>query len=181
MAERTISTLMGHGAHLIKRFLASLSPAEPPSADVRWAREHLLEEEAELWHRMSRADRRHSLGVARRSQLALGPEASRPMLAAALLHDVGKVASGLGTGRRVMATVVVKAVGRGRAVGWSEANGARRLIGLYANHPQLGAQLLERAGSDPLTIAWTREHHLPEQQWTVPQRVGGALSAADDD
>ena len=54
---------------------------------------------------MSRADRRHAAGVARRVEVALGDEATRPVLAAALLHDVGKTESGLGTYGRVIATI----------------------------------------------------------------------------
>ena len=41
--------------------------------------------------------------------------------------------------------------------------------------------MLALAGSDPLTVAWAREHHLPEDEWTVPTAVGEALKAADDD
>jgi hypothetical protein len=37
------------------------------------------------------------------------------------------------------------------------------------------------AGSDPLTVAWTREHHRPEAEWTVDPDLGAALKAADDD
>jgi hypothetical protein len=48
-------------------------------------------------------------------------------------------------------------------------------------HPELGADLLGLAGSAPLTVAWTAEHHLPPDQWTVPAAVGDALKAADDD
>ena len=48
-------------------------------------------------------------------------------------------------------------------------------------HPDLGADLLQLAGSDPLTVAWAREHHLPEPEWTVPTPIGRALKDADDD
>jgi hypothetical protein len=54
-------------------------------------------------------------------------------------------------------------------------------VGLYLLHPQLGADLLTLAGSDPLTVAWAKEHHLPPDQWTVDRAVGEALEAADDD
>ena len=53
-------------------------------------------------------------------------------------------------------------------------------VGRYLHHDELGAGLLERAGSDPLTVAWAREHHLPRERWTVPLDVGDALKAADD-
>ena len=61
--------------------------------------------EAGLWRRMSAADRRHAVVVARRVDGTLGPAATRAVLAAALLHDVGKIESGFGPVRRVAATV----------------------------------------------------------------------------
>jgi hypothetical protein len=30
-------------------------------------------------------------------------------------------------------------------------------------------------------VAWAREHHLPEDQWTVPPHLAHALKDADDD
>lgn len=172
---------MGHLTHLVKRFFGSLVPLPPSAVDTAWAEQQLLPDEAGLWRRMSRADRRHSVGVARRVDGALGGDASRSVLAAGLLHDVGKVASGLGPYRRVLATVALRLVGRSRAIGWCRAGGARQRLGLYADHPAVGAELLEQAGSEPLTVAWAREHHISPRQWTVPQPVGQALKDADDD
>jgi hypothetical protein len=54
-------------------------------------------------------------------------------------------------------------------------------VGLYLQHAEVGADLLEMAGSDPLTVAWTREHHRPESEWTVDPHIAGALKTADDD
>lgn len=149
--------------HLAKRFFGSLRRGAPAEED--WALALLIEGERELWGRMSDPDRRHAVGVAQQ----LG-ERPRPVLAAALLHDVGKVESGLGTFARVGATLL-GAVRRD----W----GGR--VGAYLRHDAIGAELLAAAGSDPLTVAWTREHHLPENRWTVPLDVGRALKAADDD
>jgi hypothetical protein len=159
-------------SHLVRRFVGSLWPAGPKAADAAWAEDQLLPGERELWWRMSRTDRRHAAGVARRVARALGADATRPVLAAALLHDVGKTVSGLGTWGRVVATVVGAARGRERP---------RGAIGDYLRHPDLGAALLADAGSDPLTVAWAREHHLPGREWTIDMRIAGALKAADDD
>ncbi|MCU1376362.1 MAG: hypothetical protein JWO68_3648 [Actinomycetia bacterium] len=158
--------------HLVRRFFGSLRPGGPAAVDEAWARSHLLAGEQELWARMSGADRRHAAGVARRVVADLGATASRPVVAAALLHDSGKVASGLGTFARVGATLVGAAVGRDRPGG---------RVGRYLRHPQLGAALLAEAGSDPLTVAWAAEHHLPPVGWTLPPELARALSAADDD
>jgi hypothetical protein len=97
------------------------------------------------------------------------------VLAAALLHDVGKTRVGLRTPGRVVATLAGMARGRERM-----AAGEGR-IARYLRHDAIGAALLEEAGSDPLTVAWTREHHSPEDSWTVDPAVGAALKAADDD
>jgi hypothetical protein len=162
-------------AHLAKRFFGSLRPGGPPAAEGAWVRSQLLPGEWELWSAMSGPDRRHSAAVARRVEAALGPRATKPVLAAALLHDVGKSASRLRTPSRVVATVTAGVVGRERASGWDSA------IGRYLRHDEQGAALLAEAGSDPLTVAWTRQHHLPRDQWTVPQPEADALKAADDD
>ena len=135
--------------------------------------ERLGEGEQELWARMSGPDRRHALVVAR--AVASTAEGGQPwVLAAALLHDVGKVDSQLSTIARVPATVV-GLVARERA-----ASGQGRLA-RYLRHDEIGAALLERAGADPRTVAWAREHHLPPERWTVPRRAGEVLKAADDD
>ena len=172
---------MGSFGHLAKRFVGSLRPGGPPADETTWVHEQLLPAERELWARMSRPDRRHAADVARRVERSLGHEASRPVLAAALLHDVGKVESGLRTYGRVVATLSAKVAGAGAAADWRRQRGFTRRVGLYLQHDQLGGDLLALAGSDPLTVAWAREHHRPEEEWTVPLATGEALKAADDD
>ena len=141
----------------------------------------LLPAELALWRRMSGPDRRHAVEVAERVERALGHEATRPVLAAALLHDVGKIESGLRTYGRVVATLSAKVAGPEMAPTWQKQRGYARKVGLYLQHDEIGADLLELAGSDPLTVAWTREHHRPESEWTVDPHIAGALKAADDD
>jgi hypothetical protein len=168
-------------AHLVGRFFGSLRPGGPSPDDERWARGQLMEAEQRLWTQLSGADRRHAVGVARRTSEALGPAADTSVLAAALLHDVGKLTSRLGTYGRVVATIAGKVAGRDMAAAWSEGRGFTRRVGLYLRHDQLGAEMLQLAGSAPLTAAWAAEHHLPPERWTVPSTVGAALKAADDD
>ena len=172
---------MSTPGHLAKRFFGSVLPLGPTPGDQAWALDLLLPGEQQVWHRMSRQDRRHAAGVAHRVEVTLGTEAARPVLAAALLHDCGKVVSGLGTYGRVIATLSVKLAGHDHAMAWSETAGFTRRVGLYAEHPRLGADLLGIAGSAPMTVAWCAEHHQPESEWTVPLAIGLALKAADDD
>jgi hypothetical protein len=147
--------------HLARRFFGSLRRGAP--AAEQWAIDQLGAGERELWTRMSDPDRRHAVDVAQRV-----PERLR---VAALLHDVGKVESGLGTFARAGVTLLGLA-GRDR---W------RGRVGQYLHHDVVGADLLRAAGSDPLTVAWAREHHLPRERWTVAPEDGDALKAADDD
>ncbi len=172
---------MAGAAHLTRRFLGSLRPGGPSPADQAWADGLLTPSELRLWRRMSGPDRRHAVAVAHRVERALGIDATRPVLVAALLHDVGKLESGLGTYGRVVATVSARVGGRDTAERWSTGRGFTRRVGLYLRHDELGGNLLALAGSDPLVVAWAREHHLPAERWRVPAEVGGALKAADDD
>jgi hypothetical protein len=141
----------------------------------------MLERETELWRAMPGPDRRHAVAVAHRVERALGNEATRPVLAAALLHDVGKTVSGLRTFGRVVATLAGRRAGPGYARAMSNETGMIRKIGLYLRHPELGGDLLALAGSDQLTVTWTREHHKPEESWTLDPAVAHALKSADDD
>lgn len=166
--------------HLAKRFVGSLSRARPPADDDGWARGHLGPGEQTLWARLDPADQRHAVGVARRVVADLG-DPERAVVAAALLHDVGKTVSGLGTFGRVGATVVTVVVGRARVAARAGDDGAIGRVGAYVTHDVIGAALLHDAGADPLTVAWAAEHHLPPERWTVPAEIGRALHAADDD
>ena len=170
---------MSGPVHLARRFFGSLSPRPLAPADDEWVAETLVAGERGLWDRMPLADRKHAAGVAREVATML-PDPPRPVLAAALLHDVGKIESGLGTFGRVLATVVGAVVGRDRAASWS-GSGLRGRVGSYLRHDRIGAELLQGAGADPLTVTWAREHHLPSGRWTIDPTVAGALAAADDD
>jgi hypothetical protein len=165
-----------HLLHLVRRFVGSLNPSGPPAADDGWARAHLLPGEVDLWSQMSGPDRRHAVTVARRVN-----STDRAVVAAALLHDVGKIEAGLGPFGRSAATVAAAVLGHERVAAWSNRPGWRGRFGRYVLHPDLGGLLLAGAGSDPLTMAWATEHHRPPERWTVPAEIGAALKAADDD
>jgi hypothetical protein len=151
---------------LVRRFVGSLSRQPPAPGDEAWAEAQLSASEIRLWRRMANADRRHAISVARRMAGEYG--ADRPVMAGALLHDCGKVEAGLGTFARVGATVVIAVVGRER-VGHGDDRIAR-----YARHEPIGADLLRRAGSDPVTVA------LVGGTADAPADALAALRAADD-
>jgi hypothetical protein len=197
----------GSFGHLARRFFGALSPAGPPPSDEVWVRSVLLPGEVALWERMSGPDRRHALEVARDALARLGSSCSavvatgsatgsgreaaggvpagagREVAAAALLHDVGKIESDLGTFARVGVTVAAVVFGRDRVVaaGQGGSGGLRARAAGYLTHDRIGARLLREAGSHPTTSTWAEEHHLPEGRWSLERRVAEALGAADGD
>ena len=122
--------------HLIRRFFTSLSRRPPAISDVTWVNENLLAGEFTLWLRMKSYDQRHSIEVARRFT-ALYPAFTRDQVAAALLHDIGKVESELGVAGRVIATVV-----------GPKGSKFRR----YHEHEVIGLRLCGEAGASSETV-----------------------------
>ena len=175
---------MARLGHLTRRFFGSLRPGGPPRSEQEWAESQLLPGERQIWCALSGPDRRHSAAVARRVESTLGPSTTRPVLAAALMHDSGKAVSGLRTPGRVVATILAATSIRtdDDAMRWERSGSRwRRSMGAYRRHPVLGADMLCDIGSDPLTVAWTREHHLPPDRWTIDRTIATALHEADDD
>ena len=126
--------------HLARRFVGSLSRRAPLAGDEGWASAQLLAHELDLWRSMSNVDRRHAIEVARQCERLRGA-GRREEMAAALLHDVGKVESGLGTLGRVAATIVGPRTRRFRA---------------YHDHERIGSEWLAAGGSSPVTVDLVR-------------------------
>lgn len=123
--------------HLVRRWWSSLSRRPPSAEDLEWVHGHLLSGEFALWMRMEVADRRHSVLVARRF-VGLRSDSSRDEIAAALLHDVGKIESQLGIWSRVGVTLFGPRTSRGR---------------IYSDHERIGVELCRWAGSSAATLA----------------------------
>lgn len=168
--------------HWARRFFGSIRPGAPGEADLRWAVELLSDRERALFARMSNPDLRHAIRVARAADATLprGIQRRDEALVAALLHDVGKTAAGLGTYGRVVATLSGALGGDGVAELWQDTTGFTRKVGMYLRYTELGAELLAVAGSRPWVVAWAREHHRPEAEWSLPAEIGRLLVAADE-
>ena len=173
--------------HRAERFVRSVFSVAPAPEKVEWASSFLTEPEQRLFLRMHSVDQSHSIAVARAVAAHLdqvGLEESDPdarwLIAAALLHDVGKSVSGLGTYGRVVATVSEALGGSEMGAHWAERSGMTRKVGLYMQYPQLGADLLALAESDDRVVAWALEHHLPQEQWTLDENCALLLQQADD-
>ena len=127
---------MKYFRHLVSRFFGAISSVSPSSEDLAEVESLLLDGEFRLWQKLPAMDQRHSIAVLRRFT-TLRPDATRPELRAALLHDIGKIESNLGVLGRVVATLV------GR-------RGAR--FTAYHDHEIIGSQMLQNINSDLVTI-----------------------------
>jgi hypothetical protein len=155
--------------HLLARFVATLRAVPPSPQDERWATDRLSPAAAALWARQGDGDRRHSVAVARRV-LAAAPDAPDWVIAAALLHDVGKIDADLGVSGRVLATLLSAC----------RVRNAPAALGRHLRYPATGAALLAAAGEPAEVAAWAGQHHLPAAQWTVPAGWAVLLAEADD-
>ena len=86
--------------HLVGRFAGSLVARRPGPEDLAWARSRLSAAEFAVWSTLGRADRAESIAVGRRTEHTLPTGTAPVWVAAALLHDVGKVEAALGTAGR---------------------------------------------------------------------------------
>lgn len=183
--KRSVGARVAHGFHLVGRFARALRPLPPSRSDVAWAQSLLTPEERALWSSQPRADRRESIGVARRAARALEgtPRAGEPVWpAAALLHDAGKRDARLGVVLRSLATVAGAIRGPGVVGAWAQRRGLRRRLAAYLDHARIGADMIRLAGGREEVAVWAGAHHSPER-WgslgAVPPDVARVLAAAD--
>lgn len=166
-----------HLLHLASRFVFTLRVITPGQDEVNWVRQQLSDREFELWIRMSSADQAHSISVAKRAFEEL-PE-DKVILAAGLLHDVGKVVAESGMITRVIAAVAKPLVTPER-IEWLAVR-----VSFFANlqsfldYQRIGSELLQAAGSDEFVVRWAAEHHLEKDKWTVDMGRGEVLVRAD--
>jgi hypothetical protein len=170
---------------LAGRFAAAVLGLRGDPDDEAWARTILTPAEHSLWTKLSSADRRHALVVARRVQRRLAPTAygGDPLWpSAALMHDVGKAESDLSTLERIVATLASRAVSVAAARDWARsARGLKRRIGSYLIHGEVGARMIRVASGREAIAAWTEVHqgYRGFENSGVPPLVVDALIHSD--
>lgn len=135
----------GSWRHLASRFLAVIRATPLTAPEESWVRTVLQPGEAAVFFAQSPADQRHGHDCARwvtAGIAELGP------VRAALLHDVGKRHSRLGTLGRSLATIAIK-LRLPLSARWRQ----------YRDHGALGAAELSTLGAEPLVVGFAREHH----------------------
>jgi len=170
---------------LVRRALGASEDLGSRTKELSWAASILTAAELELWRAQPVYDRSHSVRVARRVEhrLATTPWSGDGLwLAAALLHDVGKVRAGLTLEERVVANLVRRRVGLVRAREWAgRARGPRQRIGSYLTHGEIGASMIRAAGGREELAAFAEVHqmHRDGPVAGIPAPVVAALLAAD--
>ncbi len=151
----------------------------PSRIDTTGARAVLSAELWPLFAAMPPGDRWHGLCVLARLHEAGYDEPA--LLAAALLHDLGKAQSGLTLAHR---TLIV--LDRALHAGWTErlagdGQGWRRPFFVHLHHAELGARKLRGAGADEELVLLVKRHEaMGEPLQPEMERLRQALIAADD-
>lgn len=152
----------------MKQFaLTLIAPLRP--VDHAYVGAHLSPALHALFRRMPRAEQLHGIDIAR--QLAAQDHRDPDLIAAALLHDVGKIVAPPRLWERVIVVLVEHAAPTFAAFCPLRGFVARR------RHPEWGAHLAARAGASPRTSDLIRRHHAPPG----PDAQLAALQAVDED
>lgn len=110
-----------------------------------------------LYRQMRRSERQHSLRVL--NALQRSGHTDPDLLAAALLHDVGKIRCPFTLPEKVLVVLVKAARPRLYArLGNSPAHGWRRPFAVSVQHPAWGAEMVAVAGGSPLLVELVRRH-----------------------
>ena len=146
------------------------------SVDTVYAARHLPPDLLRLFERMAHTEQYHAIDVCR--ALEAQGRTDPDLLAAALLHDVGKIQAPPRIWDRVIAVLGEYFV-PASAVRWSagEPRGLHRGFVIRRIHPEWGAALAQQAGASPRTVALISQHHaLPGENAEL-----AALQAADEE
>ncbi len=159
----------------VRQFLrAANSWVHPGGGDLDLASEFLPPEALELFAAMPRYDRRHAMAVL--GTLQREGHAEPDLLAAALLHDVGKTAHArepLRLWHRVI-VVLLRALAPGRLDSYAkdEPGSWRQPFFVQQNHAAIGAELAQQAGCSQATVQLILRHE------DSPAVMDGSLLAA---
>jgi hypothetical protein len=170
----------------VGQFLRALT-ARVPGGEVEQAMRVLTPEAQGLFRRQATQDQRHALAVYR--TLYQAGHTDPELLAAALLHDVGKAAAQLPAWQRAIIVLLDRFAPRLLArlsQGEPQRYALSRLgswcyaFVVHARHPEAGARWAQEAGCSPLTVALIRRHQDRLTSFEIEgDQLLTALQAAD--
>jgi putative nucleotidyltransferase with HDIG domain len=143
---------------------------------------HLTPAQLSLFQRMQPSEQAHAYQIFKR--LKTDGQANQDLLAAALLHDVGKILHPLSILERVL-IVLGRRLFPEAAQCWAARapNGLRLPFVVAARHAEWGAELASQAGAASRTVELIRHHHDARElnPDSPTKRLLAALQAADDE
>lgn len=148
----------------VGQFLRALT-ARVSEKEIEQAMRILRPEAQMLFHRQAIQDQRHALAVYHR--LCHAGHTNPQLLAAALLHDVGKAAARLPAWQRAVIVLLdrfaprlLARLSREEPPDLAEVlpKDWRRAFVVHAWHPEVGARWAQEAGCSALTVALIRRH-----------------------
>jgi predicted HD phosphohydrolase len=170
----------------VGQFLRALT-ARVPDDEVEQAMRVLTPEAQGLFRRQATQDQRHALAVYR--TLYQARHTNPELLAAALLHDVGKTAAQLPAWQRAIIVLLDRFAPRlltrlsqrePQAHALSRRGSWRYAFVVHAQHPEAGARWAQEAGCPPLTVALIRRHQDRLTSCEIEEdQLLAALQAAD--
>ena len=169
-------------AYRVRQFWYVLRSSAPAEDELEQAKSVLSEPQMALFLQLHPSEQRHGL---RMLQFLRNQGESLPdLLAAALLHDIGKLIHPLQLWERVLIVMARKLVPN-KVVTWGdrEPKGWKRPFIISRKHPEWGAELVSQTGGSTLLLNLIRRHEngLPdEQQNSLEARLLKALREADD-
>lgn len=141
----------------VGQFFRALT-ARVSESEIEQAVRVLTPQAQALFRGQAAQDQRHALTVHRSVQVS--GDTNPHLLAAALLHDIGKGTAHLPAWQRAIVVLldrvapdVLASQGRYEPRGW------RRPLVIQATHPELSARLARSAGCSPLTVHLIQHHH----------------------
>lgn len=166
----------------IGQFWEALRTSPLNEHDLDLARSVLTDSQMVLFRKLQSSEQAHSIRLL--NTLKDQGESHPDLLAAALLHDIGKVCHPLRLWERVL-IVLVKQVAPDRLVEWGQGDpkGWKRPFVISNKHAKWGAELVSQTGASPLLQALIQEHDtntLEGAQGGIKARLLTALREVDD-
>jgi len=171
--------MLRRAAYRIRQFWSALR-ARPRVEEMHIARQALAEPLFRLFQKMQPTEQAHSLVVYQK--LVAQGENDPDLLAAALLHDMGKIRAPLNVWERAWIVILrasfpkqVPAWGCGQPTGW------RKALVVAEQHPAWGAELAHAAGANERVTRLIRDHQAPLDAFSPLAEQLQKLKAVDDE
>ena len=168
-------------SYRIRQFRHALT-ARPDPAQIERAKTVLSPAEFHLFSQMQPSEQVHSMQVL--EQLQQQGQTHPALLAAALLHDIGKSRQPLAIWGRVV-IVLGKSLFPAKVQTWGAETRSptdlKKVFIIASQHPQWGADMAKQAGSQPLTVNLIRRHQepVPAESDNLEDSLLRLLQAAD--